>query len=52
MTARLIWRWRLWRARHFVLQADLAYRRWPTPQAGDAWARAVNHYQRLQANRP
>jgi hypothetical protein len=52
VTARLVWRWRRWRARHFVWQADLAYRRWPTPAADAAWARAVEQYQRVEINRP
>jgi hypothetical protein len=49
---RLAWRWRYWRARHYVWAADVEYRRSPTPANGAAWARAVNYCQRLEARRP
>lgn len=35
------WRWRRWRARHWLWIADLEYRRAPTPQAARAVDRAA-----------
>lgn len=47
-----LWWWRYRRARHLVWAADLEYRRSPTPAAGAAWARAVNHCHQIEAGRP
>jgi hypothetical protein len=35
------WRWRRWRARHYLWAADLQYRRAPTPAAEQARIRAA-----------
>jgi hypothetical protein len=37
----MTWRWRRWRAKHYLLLADLEYRRSPTPQAARAVDRAA-----------
>jgi hypothetical protein len=48
----LVWRYRRWRARHFRWQADVAYRRWPSPANGEAWAHAEDNYRKIDLNRP
>lgn len=48
----LAWRYRRWRARHYVYAADLAYRRNPTPTNGAAWARAIDYLNRVEAGYP
>lgn len=46
------WRWRRWRARHYVWVADVNYRRWPSGRNGAAWARAVDYLHRVEATEP
>jgi hypothetical protein len=46
------WRWRRWRARHYVRAAELAYRREPNARNRDALERADLLLRRVDAARP
>jgi hypothetical protein len=52
MVARALWRYRRWRAAHYLWAADLAYRRWPTPGNATALERAAVAARRVEAGRP
>ena len=46
------WRWRRWRARHYVRAAELAHRRLPNPRNRAALERAAVHLRRVESARP
>lgn len=46
------WRWRRWRAAHYVWVADLQYRRWPSGRNAIAYNTAVDYLHRVEASRP
>jgi hypothetical protein len=46
------WAWRIWRARHYVWAADLAYRRYPCRRNADAYETAAHYLHRLEVARP
>lgn len=46
------WRWRRWRARHYVRAAELAYRRRETPMNRAALDRAAALLRQVEAGRP
>lgn len=49
---RLAWRWRRWRARHYLHVAAMAWDRCPTEQAWDVMARAYLHATQVDLDRP
>jgi hypothetical protein len=48
----LRWRWHRWHVRHLVWQADLEYRRHPTPANAHELDRAVILLRRTETARP
>jgi hypothetical protein len=50
--ADLRWRWRRWRARHYAWAADLQFRRWPSRRNGNAYIRALDYLDHVEASRP
>jgi hypothetical protein len=46
------WRWRRWRAAHYLWAADLNYRRFPSPRNGNAYLVAADYLRRVEASRP
>ena len=46
------WRWRRWRAAHYLHVADLNYRRWPSPRNGHTYLICAEYLRRVEASRP
>jgi hypothetical protein len=52
MRALIVWRWRRWRARHYLLNAEVDHRRQYTPASMARVVRAADHLRQVEAAHP